>query len=201
MKKTSALSIAALIALSLQLGIAQAGVQEIADKCDKCHGTDGNSEDGKVPNIAGMSHVYISDTLDGYAAGDRKGAKYKPEGGEESDMGEVAGKLSKDDIKAISEHYAGKPFKVHVQEADAAMAAMGKKTFDKRCDKCHSDSGTAADDDAGLLMGQWRPYLEEQIKMFENKSRDMPKKMRKKFNKLTAEEKANIIEYLSSGKP
>lgn len=200
MKKMTMLSFAALICLALPFGIAQADVQAMADKCDNCHGKDGNSEDGKVPNIAGMSAVYISDTLNAYIDGDRKGVKYKPKDGEESDMEEVAGKLSEDDISAISDHYAGKTFKVHEQEFDAAMAAKGKKTFDKNCDKCHSEGGTVADDDAGILMGQWKPYMKEQFTLFDDGTRIMTKKMRKKFEKLDDEEKANILEYLASGK-
>jgi cytochrome subunit of sulfide dehydrogenase len=201
MKKMTALSFAALIGIALPFGIAQADTKALADKCDNCHGKDGNSEDAKVPNIAGMSAVYISDTLKAYLSGDRIGVKYKPKNGEESDMEKVANKLSDDEINDISDYYAGKTFQVHAQEFDAAMAAKGKKKFDKECDKCHSEGGTVADDDAGILMGQWKPYLQEQFKLFGDGTRLMTKKMRKKFEKLNDEEKADILEYLASGKP
>jgi len=201
MKKMTALSLAGLVGLALHFGIAQADVQALADKCDNCHGKDGNSDDVKVPNIAGMSAVYISDTLKAYVSGDRIGVKYKPKDGEESDMEKVAGKLSDEEINDISDHYAAKTFNVHVQEVDAAMAAKGKKKFDKQCDKCHSEGGTVADDDAGILMGQWKHYLKEQFTLFDDGTRLMTKKMRKKFEKLDDEEKANILEYLASGKP
>jgi len=199
MKMIANLTCAALLGLTLPAGTLLADTQSLADKCDQCHGTDGNSDDGKVPNIAGMSAIYISDTLNAYVSGDRKGVKYKPKDGEESDMGEVASKLNEDDISALSEHYAGKTFKLHVQDADAAMAAKGRKLFDKSCEKCHSDQGTVADDDAGILLGQWKPYLEEQFQLFAHGSRIMGKKMKKKFDALSDEEKADILEFLAAG--
>lgn len=200
MNKMTVLSFAALISLAMPFGIAQADVQAMADKCDNCHGKGGNSDDGKVPNIAGMSVTYLTDTLNAYIAGDRKGVKYKPKDGDESDMEEVAKKLSEEDIEALVNHYAGMKFTVHVQEVDAGKAAKGKKKFDKDCEKCHSEFGTVADDDAGILLGQWKPYLEEQFTLFTDGTRTMSKKMKKKFEKLDDEDKAEIIEFLAGGK-
>jgi len=200
MKKPNLLPLAALVIFATPFHGAMADVQTLADQCDACHGQGGNSEDEKVPNIAGMSAVFLSDTLTAYASGDRKGVKYRPRDGEESDMNEVAKKLSEEDITAISTHYAGKTFAVHMQEVDAELAAKGRKKFDKACDKCHSEGGTVADDDASLLMGQWKHYLKEQFAMFKDGSRIMPKKMKKKFSKLDDDEIASILEYLASGK-
>ncbi len=39
--------------------------------------------------------------------------------------------LSEDDIKAITEYYAGKPFKMHELSVDTAMAAAGQKPSKK----------------------------------------------------------------------
>ncbi len=199
MKKLTMLTCAAFLSLGLPFGIALADVQAIADKCDNCHGKDGNSEDGKVPNIAGMSAIYLTDTLNAYVAGDRKGVKYKPKEGDENDMETVAKKLSEADIEGLATHYAGKQFIPHLQTVDADLAAKGKKIFDKDCEKCHSEFGTVADDDAGILLGQWKPYLKEQFEFFTDGSRTMSKKMAKKFEKLDDEAKAAIIEFLAGG--
>jgi sulfide dehydrogenase cytochrome subunit len=200
MRKITRFLLAALLGLTLPFGLLQADVGKIAEKCDECHGEGGNSTDGEVPNIAGMSAIYLGDTLTAYVEGDRKGVKYTPDGGEESDMEEVAAKLSEGDISAIAEHYAAKTFKVHVQDVDADMAKKGRKIFDKNCDKCHGDGGSVADDDAGLLLGQWKPYLEKQFRLFEDGTRAMTKKMKKKFDKLSDQDKAEILEYLAGGK-
>ena len=197
MRKITTILVAGLLASPW--ACVSAGVDQIAKDCDGCHGKDGNSEVGKVPSIAGMSAAYLSDTLIGYKSGDRPGLKYTPKDGAETDMNEVAKKLSDDDISAIADHYAGLTFKPGKQSVDSAMAAKGKAVFDDECEKCHSEGGTVADDDAGIIGGQWKPYLEGQFKLFDEEKREMPKKMAKKFSKVSASDKAAIIEFLAGG--
>jgi sulfide dehydrogenase cytochrome subunit len=147
-----------------------------------------------------MSAAYIGDTLAAYAAGDRPSAKYTPAGGSESDMQTVAKGLSKADMAAVAEHYAGQAYKPREQGGDAALMAQGKAVFQKRCEKCHSDSGSVAEDDAGLLLGQGKAYLQSQFDAFASGSRHMPKKMAKSFKKVSDADKSAIIEYLGGGK-
>lgn len=174
-----------------------ADVDKLAGKCDECHGKDGNGTDLHVPNIAGASATYITDTLNAYKSGDRPGVKYTPEGGKETDMGAIAKDLSDDDITALAEHYAGKPYKSQAQQVDAALAAKGKDAFDSGCEKCHSEGGAVAEDDAGILAGQGKAYLEEQFKLFSDGSRPMTKKMKKKWEKASEEDLKAIIEFLA----
>ena len=199
MKQITVLSLLGLLAVAAPFTGASAGVEELAEKCGACHGKDGNSEHEKVPNIAGMSAVTVSDALNAYLSGDRPATKFKPEGGEETDMKAVAGKLSEDDIKAISEYFAGKTFMPHPQEVDAAQASYGRKVFKRDCEKCHSEGGTVADDDAAILAGQWKPYLQEQFDLFAAGDRIMPKKMRMRFEKLDDKELDALVEYLAGG--
>jgi sulfide dehydrogenase cytochrome subunit len=176
-----------------------AGIDQVIKDCDGCHGKDGNSETGEVPSIAGMSVVYLQDTMDAYKTDYRPGLKYTPKGGTETDMNELSKKLSKDDISAVAEHYAGLTFKPVSQSVDAALAAKGKEIFESTCDKCHSKGGTDAGDDAGILGGQWKPYLQEQMKLFSEGKRPMPKKKEKKFSKLSDADKAAVVEFLAGG--
>jgi sulfide dehydrogenase cytochrome subunit len=199
MKKTIILSLAGLISVAVPFTALLAGSSELTDKCDTCHGKDGRSEDGKVPSIGGMSETYLHDTMMAYRSGDRPGVKYKPKQGDETDMNAVAKKLSESDINAVATHYSNESFVAHPQNADAGQAAKGKKVFAKFCEKCHSEGGSVADDDAGILTGQWKPYLEEQFKMFTNGSRPMPKKMAKKFKAVDEGELAAIAEFLAGG--
>ncbi|MGD2117164.1 MAG: c-type cytochrome [Chromatiales bacterium] len=188
------------LVISISFFTAVVSADELIDGCDNCHGKDGNSEDGKVPSIAGFSAQYIMDSFENYNNKERPGIKYKPENGDETDMATISNKLSVDAIEKVAAYYAGKSFKVHEQAVDAGKAAKGKKAFDKYCDKCHSEAGTAAEDDAGLLLGQWKPYLEEQFKLYNSGERTMPRKMKKKFKKLSDEDIANVIEFLAEGK-
>jgi sulfide dehydrogenase cytochrome subunit len=197
MRRITAIMVAGLLAAPW-VGVS-AGVDSIAKDCDACHGKDGNSEHGEVPSIAGMSAAYLGDAMAAYKSGERPGLKFKPKNGEETDMNAVAKKLSEDDIKGISKHYAANTFKPVTQSVDAALAAKGKKVFDKDCEKCHSEGGSVADDDAGIMGGQWKPYLVEQFKMFTEEKREMPKKMAKKFTKISEDDKTAIIEFLAGG--
>jgi len=198
MKINYALPLGLLLAVA-PFATVQAGLEDMVNQCEECHGKDGNGTDPKVANIAGASAVYIEEMLIAYRDGERPGVKYTPEGGEESDMGAVAKDLSDDDIQALAEHYAGKSYKPIPQEADAGKAKKGAKVFDKSCEKCHAEQGTDPEDDAGILLGQGRDYLQGQFDMFDDGSRKMTKKMKKKWKKLDDDDKAAILEFLVSG--
>ena len=175
--------------------IAGDGAALAKDKCAECHNEDGNSSDEKVPNIAGFSAVAIVDTMNAYKEGDREGDKYTPEDGEETDMGKIAKDLSDSDIEALADYYAGQEFKAHEQTVDAKLAKKGAKLHDKKCEKCHSDGGSNADDDAAILAGQWMAYTKKEFSKFSSGERSMPKKMKKKFKKLSDDDKAALIQY------
>ncbi len=170
----------------------------VKDKCGTCHGDDGNSKDSKVPSIAGFSAATLEDIMSQYKSGDRVGDKYKPEGGEETDMGAVAKDLSDDDSKKITAFLAAQKFKPVKQDFDEALAKKGKKKHKKKCEKCHSDDGSNAEDDAAILAGQHRAYLEKEFEKIAKKERDTPKKMKKKFKKLKEKDRKALIEFYIS---
>ena len=71
------------------------------------------------------------------------------------------------------------------------------------CEDCHGkkgneDGGSSADDDAGILAGQWMPYLEDQFKEYASDKRPMPKKMKPKMEKLTDDDIKALIHYYGS---
>ncbi len=191
----AALAAAALLAISLPLS---AVASELTDKCDKCHGKNGNSEDEKVPTIAGFSAATLEDILHEYQDGDRPAVKYKPKDGDETDMVEISKKLSDDQIKEVAKHYAAQKFIPHKQSFDAKLAKKGAKIHKHKCEKCHSDGGSNPEDDAAILAGQWRAYLEHQFKLIAEHKREVPKKMRKKFKKLKEKHIKALIEYYVS---
>jgi sulfide dehydrogenase cytochrome subunit len=185
------------LALAVSLPImVQAG--DLTDKCDNCHGKNGNSEDEKVPSIAGFSAVTLEDIIESYKSGDRPADKYKPKDGEETDMLEISKKLSDDNIKKVAEHYASQKFIPHKQPFDAKLAKKGAKVHKKRCEKCHSDNGSNADDDAAILAGQWRGYLKRQLDLIVSGERTVPKKMKKKIKKLKDGDVEALIEFYAS---
>jgi len=184
----------ALLALSFSL----VSASELTDKCDSCHGKNGNSKDDKVPSIAGFSAVTIEDIMNQYKERERPADKYKPKDGEETDMQEIANKLSDEQIKEVAKHYAAQKFIPHKQPFDAKLAKKGAKVHKKRCEKCHSDNGSNAEDDAAILAGQWKGYLKRQFDLILSKERTVPKKMRKKMKKLKPGDVEALIEFYAS---
>jgi sulfide dehydrogenase cytochrome subunit len=112
----------------------------------------------------------------------------------------VAKDLSEADIKGLAQHFAGKKFVRAQQKFDAALAKKGKEIHEHSCDKCHSEGGSLASDDAGIMAGQWMPYLKEQFKDFKDGKRPMVKKMKPKMEKIDAAEIDALVNYYGSFK-
>jgi sulfide dehydrogenase cytochrome subunit len=196
-----------LLAGSMLFGLAvatgaSADVNKLVEGCTNCHGKDGASNETDVPNIGGLSAKYLAITMKHYKkqerpcvetevrAGDKKGAK--------SDMCQVVKDLGEDDIKQLSEHFAGKKFVRAAQKFDAGLVAKGKSIHDKSCEKCHSEGGGLADDDAGILAGQKMHYLKEQTEFFLAGKRPMHKKMKPKLKALDKDQVEAVIHYYGS---
>ncbi len=172
---------------------------EIGKKCDGCHGVNGHSEDPEVPSIGGFSEFGIVDLLESYRNGNRQARRYKTADGGETDMTQVARGLSEDDAFAVGEHYANQTWKPHEQEFDLEIARRGAQVHDIKCDKCHSEYGGAAEDDLAIMSGQWRQYLEMEFEDFDSGERKMSRKMKEKYDTLSAEDKKAILELYVSG--
>ncbi len=69
---------------------------EWADKCDRCHGLNGNSARPDVPALAAQKQDYLEAVLRAYKAGTRKNP----------DMLAMSAVLTDDDIKALAAYYA-----------------------------------------------------------------------------------------------
>ena len=170
--------------------------------CNGCHGDDGVSQWSDVPTIAGIDAFVHSDALYIYqeearpcATGPyRQGDTSRPE----TSMCEVAGGLSEDEIEAVAEHYAGLPFVPAKQDFDAALAEAGKAIHEAECDRCHSDGGSNAEDEASILAGQWMGYLETTFAQYAAGEREQPKKMQEKMNALSADDTKALIHYYAS---
>jgi len=168
------------------------------DQCASCHGKEGNSGESKVPSIAGFSKAGLVEMLQAYKTGDRKGDSYQAKGEKATDMNAVAKDMSAANIEAVSAFFASKTFKPAKQGFDAALAKTGAKIHEKSCEKCHSDLGKSPEDDTAILAGQWKPYLKNEFTKFSSGSRDMTKKMKKKFSPLSNEEKAALLNFYAS---
>lgn len=73
-------------------------VVQIAEKCDRCHGINGNSLDRFIPSISAQSEVYLVSALNGYKSGLRVNSM----------MIAMLEPLRDVDINALAVHYANK---------------------------------------------------------------------------------------------
>lgn len=195
---------AALFSLSLSTGARAADVNKLLENCANCHGKDGASTESDVPIIGGFSAPYIIDSMAAYKkkgrpcpetkyrSGDKKGQK--------TDMCHIAKDLGDADVKQLAQHFAGKKFVRAQQKFDPALAKKGKELHDRRCEKCHSEGGSLASDDGGILAGQWMPYLEESFKEYSTGKRPMPEKMKPKMEKLDKADYDALVHYYGSFK-
>lgn len=191
-----------LAALLIAGGAGTAGANELAEGCAECHGKDGASSEPTVPVIGGISALYMMDNLALYKDEARPcvEAEYLdgPNKGSKTDMCKIAAELSEGDMESLGEFFAGKPFVRAKQDFDADKAALGKEVHERNCEKCHEDGGASAEDDAGILAGQWTPYLKQVFEHYDAGTREMPKKMAPKYEKLDAAEKEALLHYYAS---
>jgi cytochrome c553 len=69
---------------------------EWAQRCDRCHGIDGNSADPRIPALAGQRADYLQKVLNAY----RTGARKSPE------MAAMSEALSEADVENLALHYS-----------------------------------------------------------------------------------------------
>ncbi|HET7363562.1 MAG TPA: c-type cytochrome [Burkholderiales bacterium] len=71
-------------------------VAEWVERCDRCHGSNGNSTDALIPALAGQRADWLETVLQAYRSGARKSAA----------MSAMSSGLSETDIKELSAYYA-----------------------------------------------------------------------------------------------
>jgi sulfide dehydrogenase cytochrome subunit len=196
------LILSAAATLVLYAGSANADVEAMMDDCNGCHGPGGVSEYTDMPTIAGFPEFVHVDALYVYQDEARPCAESEYRHGDTSrpatTMCAIAAELSEDDIDAIAAAYAELDYVKAKQDFDADLAAAGKALHDEHCDKCHSDAGTNAEDEAGMLGGQMMGYLETSMAQFVDGSREQPKKMKEKVDLLSADDVTALVNYYGS---
>jgi len=195
---------AAILCLVPAPGASAADINALMAVCAGCHGKDGASIEPSVPINGGMSATYLADQLSAFKnkqrpcpvtemkAGDTKGTK--------TDMCAMAGSLDDADIKQVAGYLAKQKFVRASQPADAALAAKGRQIHQQNCEKCHSNNGSLADDDSGILAGQWTPYLKEQLADFGSGARKVDPKMKPVVDRLNAADIDALLNFYAGMK-
>ncbi len=150
----------------------------LSNTCAGCHGSNGASTGPATPTIAGLSKDYFIEAMQGFKSGEVPSTI----------MSRIAKGYSDVEFKQMAEWFAGKPFVKAKQDFNPALAKQGAKLHDKYCEKCHGEGGQSAEDDAGVMAGQWTPYLEWTLADYLAGDRAMTKKMKKKMKKMLSKE-------------
>ncbi len=152
--------------------------QVMANTCAGCHGPDGSSRGPAAPTIAGMSPEIFIDAMKDYREGKRPGTI----------MPRIAKGYTDEQIKLMAEYFAKQPFMRFAQPHDAQLAAKGAKLHERYCEKCHEEGGKASAE-AGVLAGQWLPYLHYQLEDYlADKRAYREKNMQKRLSELIEKE-------------
>lgn len=191
--------IGSLCAVNLSIAHAEPAAKAMADTCAGCHGTDGKSAGPAIPNLAGMSATYFTDAMLAFKALP-KGETHAEDARPATIMNRIAKGYSDEQIEAMGEYFASLP--VHTADVphDAAKAEAGQAIYEDACSVCHDESGALPDDDAGILAGQWLPWLQYSVADFKAGHRDQPKKMAKELGKLSDADVDAVLNYFASQK-
>jgi sulfide dehydrogenase cytochrome subunit len=181
-----------------------ADVNKLVESCVNCHGKGGASNESDVPIIGGYSAEYLTGSLTAYKKQERPCPETKVRAGgkkgTKSDMCQTVKDLSDSDIKQVAQYFSEQKFVRAAQKFDPVLAKKGKDIHEQNCEKCHSEGGTVASDDAGMLAGQHMAYLDEAFKEFNSGKRPMAKKMKPKLEKLDKAGIEALINYYGSFK-
>lgn len=171
------------------------------ENCVACHGQDGISNDPDTPTIAGASDFFIESQLFLFQDGERPCVAdlfAKVDGAPAADHCAVVADWSEATIEEVAAHYAEQPFQSADQSWDAARAAAGEAIHEANCARCHADAGSDPADDAGILAGQWKPYLVRTMKDYRAGQRYQPATMEREMTQLSDDDIQALAAFYAS---
>lgn len=155
--------------------------------CQSCHGgADGVPINADTPILAGQEYYYLYVQLKDYKAGRRANAV----------MTGMAASLSKDEMKALAEHYSSMNWTRVQSEIDDSLASKGSSALSAgQCSQCHSTY--QGDSRVPRLAGQHLPYTLQTMKDFKNKVRLNSPAKGSLMDSFSDEDLAAMANYLS----
>ena len=177
----------------------------LARRCEKCHGEEGFSDSGEIPNLASMDKLAFWKQLEDYRAGKRKSALMQPQ----------AAVLTRRDETDLTAYYALLPAIPDPQDTRvkavaaidpqaaataARLVALGDGTRGiPPCQGCHGPVGNVRG--APSLATQNADYILAQLEAFADGSRanDINLPMRTIAAQLNQEDRKALAQYYGSG--
>lgn len=163
-------------------------LEEKVQVCAGCHGENGKPVDKSIPNIWGQQAGYIYLQLRDFKLGNRKSDIMQP----------IASGFERDDMLAIAEYFAQKPWpdlgqprasKDVAQRAQAADGSIG-------CTGCHLDK-FQGNSTVPRLAGMGRDYLLQTMTDFRTRARGNNPGMSDLMIATSPEDLAALADYLA----
>ena len=132
--------------------------QERIRFCGKCHGENGNSKRGHIPNLAQQNPVYLFNAFEKFANGQRK----------DFVMSKLAPTLSMEDRVNIAIYFGQQKVLSHDEPVDEAQRQQGEATFKTVCTACHGANAEGRED-TPRLAGQSSEYVRKALTRFRDK--------------------------------
>lgn len=126
--------------------------------CANCHGADGNSVQGEVPNLAGQNPAFLLEQIRKFGSGQRKNEF----------MQKLIKLLSEDDKLNIALYYAAQNVAARAP-GDPALMGKGFEWYSKTCIRCHGPDGRG-NDKIARIAGQQPTYLIQTLTRYRDKT-------------------------------
>ncbi len=165
----------------------------VQDKCQHCHGMQGEASNVLYPRLAGQHKNYIIKQLHDFRSGKRKGT-----------MNDMAKDLTDPDILALAAYFSSKPTLKH-RVRNKELAQVGWFIFHRgneysgvpACSSCHGENAEGSDK-LPRLAGQHKRYVADQLMEFNNRKRSNDNAiMHSVAEKLTELEIQAVSSYVS----
>ncbi|WP_456415304.1 c-type cytochrome [Thiolapillus sp.] len=166
----------------------------IKEKCQLCHGSEGEASSAIYPRLAGQNYRYLVKQLKNFRDGKRKS----------DTMNEMTKGLLDEEIEALAKYFSAKPALSH-RIRDKGFFAVGEYLYKKgnkysgipACKSCHGEFGEGSED-LPRLAGQHKRYVADQLHAFGERVRTNDNTiMHTIANKLTELEIEALALYVS----
>jgi len=127
--------------------------------CKYCHGSDGNSLQPDVPNLAGQNAKYLLEQIDNFSTRKR----------DDFVMSDLASRFTPEDKVNVAIFYHTQAVKP--QQVDKVKAEKGKTLYYTVCTHCHGIEGYG-NNKLARLAGQQITYVIKVLKNFRNNAND-----------------------------